>query len=62
MDISSALYGIGHYNSSFVKGIKCALSIARIISSDYIEYPFHCFRTSERGIVLERMKQLELLS
>ena len=61
MDISCALYGIGQFNSGFVKSIKCALSISGICN-DYLADPFHRFREKERKLVRKCMEDLDLIA
>jgi 4-hydroxy-tetrahydrodipicolinate synthase len=46
MGISTTIYRVGQYGSSFMKGVKCALKI-KGICSDYMEEPFHRFRPAE---------------
>ena len=45
--VSTALYGVGHFSSSYLKGLKCALSI-KGICNDFLAEPFHRFRAPER--------------
>ncbi len=47
MKISSSVYNVGHYGSSYLKGLKCALSIMGICS-DFMAEPFHRFKEPER--------------
>ena len=47
MRISTGLYGVGHFSSSYLKGLKCALSI-KGICNDFMAEPFHRFREPER--------------
>lgn len=47
MRISTSLYSIGRYSSSYLKGLKCALSLLGICD-DYISYPYRRFRNEER--------------
>ncbi|MCD7937214.1 MAG: dihydrodipicolinate synthase family protein [Tannerellaceae bacterium] len=59
MDISLALYDIGKYASSYIKGIKTALNLLGICS-DYMAEPFHKFETAEREIVRQQLIDLGL--
>lgn len=52
MQISTSIYTVGHYGSSYLKGLKCALSLLGICD-DYMAYPYRKFRTEER----ERIKK-----
>ncbi len=47
MQISSTIYSVGRYGSSFIKGIKCGLSLEGICD-DFITEPFHRFKAPER--------------
>ncbi len=47
MTICSTIYTIGRYGSSYLKGVKCALSLLGICN-DYISYPYQKFRDAER--------------
>ena len=63
MKISTSIYNVGHYGSSYLKGLKCALSIMGICN-DFMAEPFHKFREPERQKVknlLEELNYLELL-
>jgi len=57
MRIGSALYGVGHHMSSFLKGVKCSLDLMGICS-DIIAEPLNRFREAERSIVRERLLEL----
>jgi 4-hydroxy-tetrahydrodipicolinate synthase len=46
MQISKNLYGVGKHSSSYLKGVKCALSCLGICS-DFLAEPFHKFRHPE---------------
>lgn len=66
MQISSQLYSLGHYGSSYLKGIKGALSLMGICS-DYMASPLHRFRAEDREKlafnlqrIQERVDQLQL--
>lgn len=66
MQISSTIYSIGQYGSSFLKGIKCSLALSGICS-DFIAEPFHRFREDEKALIkthLERVSPMiqEVLS
>ena len=57
MHVSSLRYGVGHHNSSFVKGVKCALSLMGICSGT-LAAPREPFNASDRAIVRERLVEL----
>ena len=52
MQISTTFYTVGKYGSSYLKGVKCALSLLGICD-DYLAYPYSKFRAEER----ERIRQ-----
>ena len=60
MQVSSLIYGIGHYNSSFVKGVKCALSLMGICS-DVMAAPREPFNERDRALVRERLREMGAL-
>lgn len=53
MEINKTIFSIGHYHSSYLKGIKCALNLMGIIKDDYMALPFHKFNEPERFKVHE---------
>lgn len=53
MEINKAIFSIGHYHSSYLKGIKCALNLMGIFKDDYMAPPFHKFNELERFKVHE---------
>ncbi len=63
MQISTLVYNVGHYGSSYLKGVKCALSLMGICN-DYMAEPFRKFKEPERQKVqqiLEELNYRELL-
>jgi dihydrodipicolinate synthase/N-acetylneuraminate lyase len=58
IQISSTIYSVGRYSSSFVKGLKCALSI-KGICDDYLTDPFHRFKAPEREQIKKYLAQVE---
>jgi 4-hydroxy-tetrahydrodipicolinate synthase len=59
MRLSSALYTIGPANSSYLRGLKCALSCLGICG-DYLAEPLSSFGAAERKLVERRLLELEL--
>jgi dihydrodipicolinate synthase/N-acetylneuraminate lyase len=57
MRISLTIYNVGQYESSFLKGLKCALSCLGICN-DFLAEPFHRFRDPQRGMVHQYLEQL----
>ena len=60
MRVSSLIYGIGHHNSSFVKGVKCALSLMGICA-DSLAAPREPFNADDRELVRRRLVELGAL-
>ncbi len=60
IQIRSTIYSVGKYGSSFLKGVKCALSCMGICN-DFVAEPFHSFRAKEREIIRQHMVDLGLL-
>jgi 4-hydroxy-tetrahydrodipicolinate synthase len=57
MQISTTIYNVGHYGSSYLKGLKCALSVMGICS-DFIAEPFHRFKQPERIKIEQMLEEL----
>jgi 4-hydroxy-tetrahydrodipicolinate synthase len=57
MELSTSIYHVGRYQSSFLKGLKCALSCIGICN-DFMAEPFHRFRQAEHEVVERYVKQL----
>ena len=57
MQISTTIYSVGRYESSFLKGLKCALSCLGICS-DFLAEPFHRFRAAERDMIRRHLEEL----
>ncbi len=57
MELSNAIYNVGRYPSSFLKGLKCALSCIGICS-DFLAEPFHRFRRAEHEVIERYVKEL----
>lgn len=47
MQISTSVYKVGHFGSSYMKGLKCALSLMGICN-DFMTEPFRKFKEPER--------------
>ena len=60
MRVSSLIYGVGHHNSSFVKGVKCALSLMGICS-DALAAPREPFNETDRELIRQRLVELGAL-
>lgn len=57
MHVSSRLYGVGQYNSSFVKGVKCVLSLMGICG-DTLAGPREPFNAADRALIRARLEEL----
>ena len=57
MNISTRIYTVGKYGSSYLKGVKCSLSVLGICSDD-LAYPYRKFRSEERKMIIEALKDI----
>ena len=60
MRISSAIYRVGQYESSYLKGLKCTLSCLGICN-DFLAEPFHRFRNTERDVIRRHLQELGIV-
>jgi dihydrodipicolinate synthase/N-acetylneuraminate lyase len=60
MQISIAVYSVGRYGSSYLKGLKCTLSCMNICS-DFLAEPFHRFRSTERDVIRRHLENLGIV-
>jgi dihydrodipicolinate synthase/N-acetylneuraminate lyase len=63
MQISTTIYKVGHHGSSYLKGLKCSLSVMGLCN-DFMAEPFHRFREPERlkiNQLLEDLNYRELI-
>ncbi|QDH78245.1 dihydrodipicolinate synthase family protein [Echinicola soli] len=58
MQISTKMYSLGQFGSSYLKGIKGALSLLGICS-DYMASPLHRFREKEREVLAAQLKDIQ---
>lgn len=59
MQISSSIYTVGKHGSSYLKGLKCALSVMGICS-DFMADPFSSFREEERKQIIKALEALHV--
>lgn len=59
MQISSTIYNVGSYGSSYLKGVKCALSVLGICN-DFLASPFNKFDGEHRRKIEEAIESLGL--
>jgi 4-hydroxy-tetrahydrodipicolinate synthase len=59
MQISTTIYNVGKYDSSYLKGLKCALSVLGLCS-DFMAEPFHRFYLPERKKIEEALNALNI--
>jgi 4-hydroxy-tetrahydrodipicolinate synthase len=57
LQISSTIYTVGRFGSSYLKGLKCALSLMGICS-DFLADPFHHFKEEERAKIRHALLSL----
>ena len=60
MQISSTIYKVGKHGSSYLKGLKCALSILGIINDDFVASPFYKFHEPEREKIRQALDMLPI--
>ncbi len=60
MKISTSIYGVGRYQSSYLKGLKCSLSCMGICS-DFLAEPFHRFRSAEHDVIRRHLEELGII-
>lgn len=58
LEISSAIYTVGKYGSSYLKGLKCALFVMGICD-DFMADPFNRFQKEEHQKIMEAMDSLD---
>lgn len=58
MQIGATIYKVGRFGSSYLKGLKCALSIMGICN-DFMAEPFHRFNDPERKKIEEALEKLD---
>lgn len=59
LQISSLIYTVGRYGSSYLKGLKCALSVLDICN-DFLAEPFDRFKEEERNIISRRLQEIDM--
>jgi 4-hydroxy-tetrahydrodipicolinate synthase len=59
MQICSSLYNVGCHGSSYLKGVKCGLSVLGICS-DYVAMPFKKFDKDYRKKIEDAIKTIDL--
>jgi len=60
MQISTSIYGVGRYQSSYLKGLKCTLSCMGICG-DFLAEPFHRFRSAEHDVIRRHLEELGII-
>ena len=58
MQISTSIYTVGKHGSSYLKGLKCALSLLGIINDDFVASPFYKFDAPERDRIRQALAAL----
>lgn len=62
MQISSTIYTVGKHGSSYLKGLKCALSLLGIIRDDFVASPFYKFNAPEREKIQAALAALPIVN
>ena len=60
MQISTTIYTVGKHGSSYLKGLKCALSLLGIIKDDFVASPFYKFNQPERDKISAALDALPI--
>ena len=60
MQISTTIYTVGKHGSSYLKGLKCALSLLGIINDDFVASPFYKFNAPEREKIRQALEALPI--
>jgi 4-hydroxy-tetrahydrodipicolinate synthase len=60
MQISTTIYTVGKHGSSYLKGLKCALSILGVIDDDFVASPFYKFEAPEREKIRQALDALPI--
>ena len=60
MQISTSIYSVGRHGSSYLKGLKCALSLLGIINDDFVASPFYKFEAPERQKIQQALDALPI--
>ena len=60
MQISTSIYTVGKHGSSYLKGLKCTLSLLGIINDDFVASPFYKFEAPERAKIQEALNALPI--
>ena len=61
MQISTSIYTVGKHGSSYLKGLKCALSLLGVINDDFVASPFYKFETPERDRIRQALAALPII-
>ena len=59
-ELNRKIYRVGSCGSSYLRGLKCALSVLGICS-DFLAKPFECFAVEERDAIRRGLIDLQLL-
>jgi 4-hydroxy-tetrahydrodipicolinate synthase len=60
LQISTSIYTVGRHGSSYLKGLKCALSLLGIINDDFVASPFYKFNAPEREKIRQALEALPI--
>lgn len=60
MEISTSIYTVGKHGSSYLKGLKCALSLLGVIKDDFVASPFYKFDAPEREKIRQALAVLPI--
>lgn len=58
MQISTSIYTVGKYGSSYLKGVKCALGLLGVCN-DHLAAPFYKFKEPEKEKIREALEKIK---
>lgn len=60
MQISTSIYTVGRHGSSYLKGLKCALSQLGVINDDFVASPFYKYEAPEQEKIRQALAALPI--
>lgn len=60
MQISTTIYTVGKYGSSYLKGVKCALGLLGVCN-DHLAAPFYKFKEPEKAKIEQALKTIQAM-
>mgnify|MGYP003623915158 CR=1 FL=1 len=60
MQISTTIYTVGKYGSSYLKGVKCALGLLGVCN-DHLAAPFYKFKEPEKEKIRQALEKIQAM-